>query len=105
MAFDYDVFISYTHIDNKPLGASQQGWIAMLHEALDTRLGQLLGENPRIWRDKKLGGNDRFDQEIIDQLVHAAVLVSVLSPRYLKSEWCSRELSTFCKRAREGDGG
>jgi hypothetical protein len=73
----------------------------MLAEALDTRLSQLLGENLRIWRDRKLGGNDRFDQEIIDQLVHAAVLVSVLSPRYLKSEWCSRELNTFYERARE----
>ena len=101
MAFDYDVFISYTHIDDRPLGEGQKGWIAMFAEALNTRLGQLLGEDPRIWRDKKLGGNDRFDREIIDQLVHAAVLVSVLSPRYLKSEWCKRELHTFCERARQ----
>jgi hypothetical protein len=104
MAFDNDVFISYTHIDNKPLGESQKGWIAMLAEALDTRLSQLLGENPRIWRDRKLDGNDRFDQEIIDQLMHAAVLVSVLSPRYLNSEWCQRELNTFYEGARESGG-
>ena len=104
MAFDNDVFISYTHIDNKPSGEGQQGWIAMFAEALDTRLGQLLGEDPRIWRDRKLGGNDRFDQEIIDQLVRAAVLVSVLSPRYLKSEWCNRELHTFCELAEQSGG-
>jgi len=74
MPYDQDVFISYTHIDNRPLGAEQQGWIAMLEQALATRLAMLLGEDPRIWRDKKLGGNDHFDREIVDHLVRAATL-------------------------------
>lgn len=100
MLFDHDVFISYTHIDDQPLGEDRRGWIAMLETALATRLGQLLGENARIWRDKKkLDGNDRFDQEIVEHLVRAAVLVSVLSPRYLKSEWCQREFATFVEAA------
>ena len=91
-AFDYDVFISYAHIDNATLQKGQEGWIDMLHKALELRLGQLLGEAPRIWRDQKLGGNDRFDDEIVDQLVKAAVLVAVLSPRYVKSDWCTKEV-------------
>lgn len=66
--FDYDIFISYAHIDNRTLQQDQDGWIAMLHKALELRLAMLLGEDVRIWRDQKLSGNDRFDDEIVDQL-------------------------------------
>jgi TIR domain len=104
MGFDHDVFISYTHIDDRPLSEGQQGWIATLAEALNIRLAQLLGEDPRIWRDKKLSGNDRFDQEIIEQLVHTAVLVAVLSPRYVRSEWCCKELKAFAEHAHKTGG-
>jgi len=104
MGFEQDVFISYTHIDDKPLAEGQKGWIATLAEALNIRLAQLLGEDPRIWRDKKLGGNDRFDQEIVDRVVHAAVLVAVLSPRYVKSEWCCKELKAFSEHASQTGG-
>ena len=97
--FDYDVFISYAHIDNATLQKGLEGWIDMLHKALELRLAQLLGEAPRIWRDQKLAGNDRFDDEIVDQLVKAAVLVAVLSPRYVKSEWCTREVEEFRQTA------
>ena len=99
MAFDYDVFISYAHIDNATLQKGQEGWIDTLHKALELRLAQLLGETPRIWRDQKLAGNDRFDDEIVDQLVKAAVLVAVLSPRYVKSDWCTREVEAFRQTA------
>jgi len=28
MGFDYDVFISYAHVDDKPLHGAAKGWIA-----------------------------------------------------------------------------
>jgi hypothetical protein len=84
--FDYDIFISFAHIDDETMSKEQEGWIAMLHRALGVRLGQLLGEAPKIWRDPKLQGNDIFDQEIVGKLVKASILVSVLSPRYVKSD-------------------
>ena len=95
LSFDYDVFISYAHIDNATLQKDQEGWIGMLHRALELRLSMLLGEDARIWRDQKLSGNDRFDHEIVDQLVKAAALVAVLSPRYVRSEWCRKEVESF----------
>lgn len=58
-----------------------------------------LGKNVRIWRDDKLQGNDRFAEEIVDQFNSTAALISVLSPRYVQSEWCTREVDEFCKRA------
>ncbi len=101
--FNYDVFISYAPIDDKPLGKEAEGWITTLHKALEIRLSQLLGEVPKIWRDPKLQGNDFLEQVIVDQLLAAATLITVLSPRYVKSECCMKELEEFIKAAEQND--
>lgn len=97
-----DIFISYAHIDNQPLAEGLRGWVEILHERLRIRLGQLLGEEASIWRDRKLQGNDVFAETLAEQLSRVAILVSVLSPRYVKSEWCMKELEEFCKHASRG---
>jgi hypothetical protein len=99
MAFDVDIFISYAHIDNMALKEGENGWVANFHKALEVRLAQLVGERPRIWRDKKLQGNDFFGDEIVQQFPNTALMISVLSPRYIKSEWCTREVKEFFKAA------
>ena len=104
MSFDQDAFISYAHIDNEPLTPGQKGWVTQFHATLQTMLSQRLGEKARIWRDDKLGGNDVFAAEIVDQFTHTALLVSILSPRYLRSEWCTRELREFCEVAARTGG-
>jgi hypothetical protein len=104
MKFDHDAFISYAHMDNVGLGEGHQGWISNLHRALEVKLGQLLGKPPHIWRDPKLQGNDVFAETLLDRLRHVAVLVSILSPCYVKSEWTRRELVEFWKAA-EAQGG
>jgi TIR domain len=95
----HDVFISYAHIDNQTLSEGQEGWITTLHRALEIRLAQLLGEPPKIWRDRKLQGNDYFDDEICSNLSKAFVLVAVMSPRYVRSVWCNREIKEFLQGA------
>ncbi|HEY6375242.1 MAG TPA: hypothetical protein VIX90_06925 [Edaphobacter sp.] len=104
MSFDCDAFISYTHIDNASLVDGSKGWITNLHRALEIRVGQLLGEKPEIWRDPKLTGNDVFENTLVEQLKRVAVLITVVSPRYVKSEWTRRELVEFWKAA-EAQGG
>jgi hypothetical protein len=104
MSFECDAFISYSHIDNIGLVDPSKGWISNLHRALETRLAQLLGEKPKVWRDPKLSGNDVFEITLVDQLKHVAVLVAVVSPRYVKGEWTRREVEEFCKAA-EAQGG
>ena len=103
-AFEEDLFISYAHIDNQPLAEGLKGWVETFHERLKVRLEQIAGQTVRVWRDRKLAGNDEFDGVIIAQLSKAAVLVAVISPRYVKSEWCVRELEEFCRRAEESVG-
>jgi hypothetical protein len=104
MSFQCDAFISYSHIDNIGLIDGSKGWITNLHRALEIRIAQLLGEKPNLWRDPKLAGNDVFEITLIEQLKHVAVLIAVVSPPYLKSEWTRRELIEFWKAA-EAQGG
>ncbi len=102
MKFEHDIFISYAHIDNRPVG--QEKWIETFHERLAVVLSQLLGEDPEIWRDLKLQGNDYFDDAIVNQLPGTAILVSVLSPRYVQSEWCTKEVQKFLEVADQTGG-
>lgn len=104
MPFEKDLFISYAHIDNEPLTPEQEGWITRFHASLEALLSMRMGGKARIWRDNKLQGNDVFSGEILDQFSRTAVLVTVLTPRYLNSEWCNREVAEFCKRAEQSGG-
>ena len=102
--FAKDIFISYAHLDNQPLSPGEDGWITRFHATLQALLNMRLGHPSRIWRDDKLQGNDVFSDEIMQQFGDTAVLLSILTPRYLSSEWCTREISEFCAAA-EHDGG
>ncbi|WP_089934329.1 toll/interleukin-1 receptor domain-containing protein [Candidatus Entotheonella palauensis] len=104
MSFTKHLFISYAHIDNQPLTPEQQGWITRFHATLEALLSMRLGSKAEIWRDEKLQGNDIFADEITAQFPHTALLVSVLTPRYLNSEWCTREVHEFCQSAEQNGG-
>ena len=104
MSFEKQVFISYAHIDNEPLTPNQQGWISRFHAALSAMLSMRLGRKAEIWRDVKLTGNDIFADEIIQQFPKTALLISVLTPRYVESEWCTREVKEFVKTAQTTGG-
>jgi hypothetical protein len=99
MMFDGDAFISYAHLDNIELIEGRKGWVANLHRALEVRIAQLLGKEPHIWRDPKLQGNDFFAETLIERLRRVASLITIISPRYVKSEWTRKELAEFWKAA------
>jgi hypothetical protein len=104
MRFAKHLFISYAHLDNQPLTPEQQGWITRFHKTLEALLSMRMGGKAQIWRDEKLQGNDVFADEIVDQFAQTAVLVSVLTPRYLNSEWCTKEVAEFSKSAEQSGG-
>ncbi len=104
MNFEADAFISYAHLDNVELVEGRKGWVANLQRALAIRVAQLLGKESRIWWDKKLRGNDDFDDTLVTRLQRVALLVSVVSPRYVKSEWGRKEILAFCQAASEQGG-
>ncbi len=94
--FEYDLFISYSHVDNKPLTKGQRGWIDAFCEALQVRLAQVVSKNMRLFRDDpELAGNDRFESRLKNELRRTAFLVSIVSPSFLESDWCLDELRIF----------
>ncbi|HEX8279483.1 MAG TPA: toll/interleukin-1 receptor domain-containing protein, partial [Segetibacter sp.] len=95
MKFEKDVFISYAHLDDKPLDEGTNGWITQFHRLLQTRLSQTIGHDLNIWRDERLTGNEVFGPEIEAQLPKLKVMVSIVTPRYVESDWCKRELNYF----------
>lgn len=96
-SFANDIFISYAHNDNL------NGWVEKFQEHLQNRLTELqVGVN--IWRDKKLGGADRFSDEIFDQLKQSALLLSVVSPSSVLSHWCQDEWKKFEGYAKQNGG-
>ena len=101
MAYDKHLFISYAHLDDQPLTPEQEGWVSRFHESLQSVLTIRMGQKAKIWRDKKLSGNDVFADEIISQFPKTEILVSVLSKCYLESEWCRREVEEFCRSCGE----
>ena len=97
--YEDDIFISYAHNDNQAVQEGQRGWIDNFNQALEKRLQVYLGAKPKIWRDPRLQGNDYFADTLVEQIPKVAILVSVLSPSYIKSEWCRREMQLFCRIA------
>jgi TIR domain-containing protein len=98
--FDQDVFISFTHDDNLSLAGSlsgQDGWVSLFERSLAGYLSQRLPEKRKVvvWRDPEIRSNDILSQKIDREVSRAAVLVCVMSPRYLKAPWCQKEVSMF----------
>ena len=92
---DVPVFISYAHLDNRPIPPDGDGWISKFHQALETRLSQLAGSDLKIWRDNLMTGNAYLWNTIGDRLEKGGILISVLTPRYVRSEACLKELQDY----------
>ncbi len=104
MNFEKDVFISYAHIDDQTMSEGLKGWITEFHKALEVRLSQILGSEPKIWRDAKLQGNDFFAPEIESQFPKLKIMISIITPRYVQSEWCTKEVELFYDAASKSGG-
>lgn len=104
MSFQNHAFISYAHIDNVKAPDDDMGWISLFTEYLNVSLTLGLGTKARIWRDDKLQGNDQFGPEIEEQFPETAVMVAIISKRYLESEWCRKEVDDFCAAAEKRGG-
>lgn len=90
-----DVFISYCHADNTSELPNERGWITDFGERLKVRLGLLLGSAVEVWWDKKLYGDHALDLEIRSRVEQTAVFLAIVTPSYLKSEYCRDEREWF----------
>jgi predicted Rossmann-fold nucleotide-binding protein len=92
--FRYDAYISYAHVDNA------EGWVDQFSARLQDRLGQLTGGRSRIWSD-----NSGIDPTyfMAFALSTSATFICLISPAYLKSEFCRQELDFFLKGSTPGE--
>lgn len=95
--YEHDIFVSYALVDNLVMPGAKDGWVSTLIAGLKIQLGQKLGriETFKLWKDEKLTGNEPFPATIEAAIKQSATLVIILSPGYLASEWCQKELNTF----------
>ncbi len=93
---EIDVYVSYSHIDNEPLVPGQQGWVTNFCKALQKVLSMRIGREANIWFDEtSLEPNANIDGALYNILDSTATVVALISPRYLNSELCIRELDLF----------
>jgi hypothetical protein len=100
--YEYDIFISYAHLDNTPFSGQADGWIAQFYKNLNLMLAKRFGrlDIVKIWWDnKKLDGSVLFNQSIEEGINKSAILICLHSPGYMQSSYCRQELDLFCKKA------
>jgi hypothetical protein len=102
--FDEDVFISYAHNDDDTYATETSGWVAQLHSDLDQRVKVHLGAKLRMWRDCEIRNNDDFAKKIPARLIRTATFLSIISPSFMRREWCLRELEEFAAHAQRNEG-
>jgi TIR domain len=92
-----DLFISYSHVDDVPFDGDEAGWVTRLVRNIEKLLAMKLGRREffDLWMDGRLTGNEPVTELIEGKIRDAAVFVLVLSPGYLASIWCARELEAF----------
>ena len=99
--FNNDLFISYSHIDDQAVDGP--GWVADFHQRLAIEVEEALGKRVSIWCDKRITGATDFTKDLQKQIRGSAMLLAVVSPAYVESEWCDWELRGFAGSRRIGD--
>ena len=99
----HDLFISYASENNR------EGWVEQFANALGQELGDLLGRQfvPKdsVYLDKReLEVAQSFPDRLTAAARDSAILVPILSPGYLTSEWCNRERTEFFSKLPYGAG-
>lgn len=94
------IFISYSRDDDLPPPdmPDRKGFVTFLEEFLRYEFRDLGPERPKTWRDiKRISNGAQFTPEIEEALKKASILLVVLSPNWMASTWCKRELETFAR--------
>jgi hypothetical protein len=93
---DHDIFISYSHDDDAELPGMCKGWVTTFVTFLRMRMNQKLRHDTySLWTDADLGAYAHVSDQLVEAVRNTAVLLVIVSPSYIASEWCKRERSKF----------
>lgn len=95
--YEFDVFVSYAHVDNEPFLPGGKGWVTSLIDGLRKLMAVKLGRTDSfsLWMDYALRGSEPVTPQLLNTVRKSAMLIVVLSPGYLASDWCRRERDAF----------
>ena len=96
---DHDVFVSYAHTDNIPDREGEKGWVDQFAHQVMIRLLKHSGEQIEVWRDPELSRAQLFDAEIERAIRGSGVMLCLISPSSLRSEYCVQEIDCFSRKA------
>jgi serine/threonine protein kinase len=99
-----DVLLNFAPVDDQPLYNGRPGWVSQLYRHLAVRMEQLSGERVKLARHPGFTGKHETDLELQRHLSNVKAMVSVVSPPFIKSEGCVRELEEFCTNAEQSGG-
>ncbi len=102
--YTYDIFISYSHLDNLKIFDEERGWIEEFYNDLNILLSRRIGKPDAVkiwWDSKKLDGSMLFDPYIEECINGSAILLCLTSPGYLQSDYCQKELELFYNKAHQ----
>jgi hypothetical protein len=98
----FQVFISYARKDNQPLGGD--GFVTFLRDRLREQLVDLGAPDLKLWLDtSNIDATDSFAPILEEQIVASSLMMVVMSPNWLASEYCKREVERFSQHWR-GEG-
>jgi len=88
------IFVSYSHADRDYL------------EKLDTRLKAIRHQIPiDVWDDRKILAGTQLSKKIIEQLQLADVVILLISPDFMASDYCfSKEMAEALRKYEQNEG-
>ena len=90
--YKYDAFISYAQ------AIDHEGWVRRFNEKLTNYLREILDGEPAVFWDKRsLGPNDLLSDTVKQAVRESAVLVVIVSTKYLTSHWGKIEREQFTR--------
>jgi hypothetical protein len=101
---NWHIFLSYSTIDDIPVGFESVGWVTRFRTALEAAVPQALGRTVRVWSNERLDGNEYFRDTLDSNLANSSLLVPVISPSYLLDPALSSDRTKFIEAA-AGTGG
>jgi serine/threonine protein kinase len=99
-----DVLLNYAAIDDFPLHDGKPGWVSQLHRNLEVRMEQLSGEKVRIARLPEDAISPVMEAELLEHVPQAKAMISVVSPPFINSPLCRREVEQFWHGAEQTGG-
>lgn len=90
------VFISYAHADNSTFDEHTPGWVSGFVDKLQKAIAMKAGGSQiECWMDFRLEPQRAVNDELRRRIRESKCIVAFMSPRYLESEWCRKEMAAF----------